>query len=118
MDCNNEDKPKDKSKVIDMMKYISQKSVDQGERLYSKEDIQIMFKNISLDSTYTDEMANDFITSVVEFYFVGLQMGMSPFIARAAMKELLEIAFMIAEQYADCDGDCENCEHKDEHHKR
>ena len=112
-------KPKDKAKVIDMMEYVSQKSMNQNNtQYYTREDIEVMLRNIDLNDTYNADMASDFITTVVQFYLLGQDMGMSPFIARAALKELVDIAFTIAEDYSDCDGDCEHCEHKDEHNHK
>lgn len=118
--CKSEDIniPKDKQKVIDMMEYISNKPVNNDEdrdiKAYSKNDIEQMLSNIDLCDTYNVEQVNDFINFIMEFYYLGQEMGMSPFIARAALKELSELAFAIADQ-SECDGDCENCDLNEEH---
>lgn len=111
---NKTNKPKDKKKVVDMMEYISNKSEAHTYKdLYTREDIEKMLSTLDITDTYNEDMATDFIDLVIEFFVLGKKMGMSSFIARAALIEFVETACAIVDSYS-CSGDCETCEHKEE----
>ncbi len=59
---------------------------------YSKEDIMKMIANICLGDTFTEKQIADFTEFVRIFYEMGQAMGMSPFICKAALHELVEQA--------------------------
>lgn len=117
--CENEvNKPNDKQKIIELMDYVGANPVDLKHDIkeYSRADIEKMLSNIELVDTYNVEQINDYINIIISFYIMGQEMGMSPFIARAALKELSELAFAIYDEDCKCDGNCKECEHNEEHH--
>lgn len=108
---DNEDKPKNKEKVIDMMNYINEKANQRIKESYSKEDIEVMFSHIGVEDTFTEEQFDDLVEVIYNFYLIGLDMGMSTFITRAALHEIVDIGVMIASNCCDnCDNCCHNCD--------
>ena len=65
-------------------------------RTYTKEDIiqmlKLMLKSIELEDTFKEQQVIDLTEFIHIFYTLGIDMGMSPFICRAALHELVEQA--------------------------
>lgn len=62
------------------------------KRLYTKNDIVKMLANISLEDTFNEKQVTDFTEFIKIFYELGKAMGMSSFVCKAALHDLVEQA--------------------------
>lgn len=70
-----------------------------SEKTYTKQDIIKILKSINFECTFDDKQVNDFSELVSSFYQLGLKMGMSSFITKAALHEIVEITIKNCEFY-------------------
>lgn len=70
-----------------------------SEKTYTKQDIIQILKSIDFECTFDDKQVDDFSELVRSFYQLGLKMGMSSFITKAALHEIVEITVKNCEFY-------------------